>query len=211
MFTAGRARLTLSQDTVAGRAVWRATASAQSTGFVSRLYKVDDTFRSFFHNGALCSEEVQKTIHEGRRHREIRVEFQNNRHMAVVRETDLSNNSLVRLEEHSIPPCAFDVVSALYYVRGQKLEVGKTLKVPVNDGSRTMKIEVEVQAREEIKTPAGVFQAIRLEPQVFGGTLFKRSGRMFLWLSDDPAHRLLQLKAKLFFGTITAALTRASY
>lgn len=83
--------------------------------------------------------------------------------------------------------------------------------MPVNEGSRTILIDVEVQAREEVRTPAGVFQTIRVEPQVFGGTLFKRSGRMLLWLTEDPTHRLVQLKARLFFGTITAVVNRVSY
>jgi len=208
IFGAGRARMSIVQDAGVNPPQWRATVQADSTGIVSKLYKVEDIFRSTFDDGTYCSEHLQKLIHEGSRHRDIRIDFQKQRRMAAIREMDLANNRLVRQAENPIPACTFDVVSALYYVRTLTLEVGKTFQVPVNDGSRTILIDVDVQGKEEVKTPAGVFQTIRVEPQVFGGTLFKRSGRMQLWLTDDATHRLVQVKAKLFIGAISAVLTK---
>lgn len=210
IFGAGKARLSLAHDTSVGPAVWRATVGANSTGIVSKLYKVEDVFRSTFAEEGYCSEHLQKVIHEGSRYRDIRIDFDKARRVAAIREMDLARNRLVRQAENPIPACAFDVVSALYYVRTQKLETGKSFQVPVNDGGHTILIDVEVQGKEEIKTPAGVFQTIRVEPQVFGGTLFKRSGRMQLWLTDDASRRLVQVRAKLFIGAISAVLTRFS-
>lgn len=210
IFGAGKARLSLVQDTSVSPAVWRATVGANSTGIVSKLYKVEDVFRSVFAEESYCSEHLQKVIHEGSRYRDIRIDFDRQRRVAAIREMDLTRNRLVRQAENPIPACAFDVVSALYYVRTQKLETGKSFQVPVNDGGHTILIDVEVQGKEEVKTPAGVFQTIRVEPQVFGGTLFKRSGRMQLWLTDDASHRLVQVRAKLFIGAISAVLTKFS-
>jgi len=121
---------------------------------------------------------------------------------------DLVKNREVRQQENPIPPCAFDVLSSLYYVRTLKLEVGHPFQVPINDGGHTILVDVEVQAKEDIKLPFGTFHTIRIEPQVFGGTLFKKNGRMQIWLADDPSHRLIQLKARLFFGNITATVTK---
>jgi len=70
-------------------------------------------------------------------------------------------------------------------------------------------VGVEVQAAEEIKTPAGMFQTLRLEPRVFDG-LFKNKGRMFLWITNDDEKMPIQLKAKINIGTITAALSKVS-
>ncbi len=208
IFGAGKATMSLARDTSGAQPQWRATVEAHSTGIVSRLYNVQDVFSSTFLAGSLCSEQIVKTMHEGSRHREIRIDFEKQRQMAVLREMDVSKNRLVRQAENPIPACAFDVVSAFYQVRSQKLEIGKVFQVPPNDGSRTILIDIEVQGREEIKTPAGTFQTIRVEPQVFGGTLFKRSGRMQLWLTDDASHKLVELRAKLFIGTITATLSK---
>ena len=205
VFGAGKARMSLAETP--GHQ-WKATVEANSTAFVSKLYKVEDVFRSTFQQSTYCSEQLTKTIHEGARQRDIQIDFNGERKVAAIREMDLVNNRLVRQQENPIPSCAFDVLSGLYYVRSLKLEIGHPFQVPLNDGGRTILIDVEVQAKEQIKTPAGVFQTIRIEPLVFGGTLFKKSGRMQIWLTDDASHRLVQLKARLFFGNITATATK---
>jgi len=210
VFTAGEASMRIEHQALPGASSsWRATVRASSTGFVSKLYKVDDTLISTFANGRMCSQSLLKILHEGRRHRSIQIDFVNDRRTAALKETDLARNQSLRQAENAIPECAYDVVSALFYVRSIPLEVGSTFEVPVNDGSQTLPIAVEVQAREEVKTNAGNFRAIRVEPKVFGGSMFRRSGRMLLWFSDDSQRLLVQLKAKLFVGTITAVLERA--
>jgi hypothetical protein len=208
VFGAGSAHFTLTDVPGAAKPTWRATVEAQSTGIVTRLYKVDDVYRSTFLAGTYCSEQLEKTIHEGNRQRDLKIDFDAQRRMASVRETDTAHNHVMRQQESPIPQCAFDVISGLYYVRSLKLEVGKPFQVPINDGGHTVLVDVEVQAREEIKTPAGVFHTIRIEPQVFGGTLFKKSGRLQIWLTDDDKHRMVQLRARLIFGNITATSTK---
>lgn len=204
VFGAGVAHMTVAEVPGAPKPTWRATVTANSTGMVTRLYKVEDIYRSTFYADTYCSQQLEKVTHEGNRHRDIKIDFDTPRRMAVVREMDTAKNRLVRQAENPVPACAFDVVSGLYYLRSLKLEVGKPFQIPLNDGGHTILIDVEVQAKEEIKTPAGVFKTIRIEPLVFGGTLFKKSGRMQIWLTDDDKHRLVQLKARLFFGNITA-------
>ncbi len=204
IFTAGEATIYLEHQSP----VWQATIKAESTGFASKLYTVNDTFISRFDDAAMCSQSLVKLVHEGKRHREIRIDFEKNRKMAVLKEIDLAESKLLRQAENPIPECAYDVVSALFHVRTRPLEVGKNFQVNINDGAQTFPITVEVQAREEVKTPAGTFRTIRIEPKVFGGTLLRRSGRMQLWLSDDPQRLLVELKAKLFWGTISAVLAR---
>jgi uncharacterized protein DUF3108 len=207
VFGAGRAKMSLVE--VPGPPhQWKATVEANSTAFVSKLYQVSDIFRSTFQADSYCSEQLIKDIHEGKRNRDIRIDFHSDRKVAAIREMDLTANRQVRAQDNPIPACAFDVVSAIYYVRTVKLEVGKPFQVPINDGGHTLLIDVEVQAKEEIKTPAGVFKTIRIEPLVFGGQLFKKSGRMQIWLTDDASHRMVQLKARLFIGNITATATK---
>jgi hypothetical protein len=207
VFGAGKAKMSIVE--VPGPPhQWKATVEANSTAFVSKLYQVADIFRSTFQADTYCSEQLTKSIHEGSRHRDIRIDFNPERKIASIREMDLTKNQQVRAQDNPIPACAFDVVSGIYYIRTVKLEVGKPFQVPINDGGHTLLIDVEVQAKEEIKTPAGVFKTIRIEPLVFGGTLFKKSGRMQIWLTDDASRRLVQLKARLFIGNITATATK---
>ena len=191
-----------------GLPYWQATVQAASTGVVSRLYSVNDTLISRFANGAMCSQFLLKTLHEGTRHRSIRIDFQKERQMAVLEESDPNQGRLVRQTENSIPECAYDLVSALFYVRSLPLEVGQTFQVPVNDGSKTLPVQVEVQAEEEVRTGVGDFPAIRVEPTVVGRYLFRGRGRgrLHVWFSDDPQRLPVQIRARLSVGTVTAVL-----
>ena len=181
-------------------------AKAYSTGYVSNIYKVEDEYQSTFHNPNFCSSGIRKNIREGDRHREVTIEFDEPRGVAMLRERDLAGNTPVRQEQFSIPDCVYDILSALYYFRTQPLEVGKSFEFPVNDGSRTIQIHAEVQAREEVQTEIGKFEAFRVEPDVFSGNLFKGQGRMFVWFSTDASRLPIQLRAQVGVGTITASL-----
>jgi hypothetical protein len=188
--------------------VYKVTATARSTGVLSTLFKVVDIFESYFQVKELCSRRITKTIREGGRQRDTLLIFDPKVRRAKMEEKDVDHPDLpVKRTESPIPLCVQDVISALYIIRTKSLKVGEQFSFPINDGGTTYNVTVEVQAEEEIKTPAGTFQALRLEPKVFDG-LFKKKGRMFVWLTNDTAKMPIQLKAKINIGTITALLTR---
>jgi hypothetical protein len=56
----------------------------------------------------------------------------------------------------------------------------------------------------------GTFDALRVEPKVFGG-LLKRKGRMFIWLSADHRQLPLRIKAVIAVGSITGTLRSVTY
>lgn len=189
---------------------YKVTATARSTGILSRVFQVLDVFESHFQTKELCSRRITKNIQEGSRRRETVLAFDPKARLAKLEEKDLSHPELpAKRSESSIPLCVQDVISALYLIRTKTLKVGEQVNFPINDGGRTYNVVVEVQATEEIRTPAGPFQTIRLEPRVFEG-LFRKKGRMFVWLTNDLEKMPVQLKARMNIGTITASLTRVS-
>jgi Protein of unknown function (DUF3108) len=186
------------------------TATATSAGFASLLYKVQDHFRSVLDPQTLCSRGIQKTVNEGRRHKKTDIVFNSSRRVAILDERDLSKpRDPVKHKENPIAACTQDVVSAFYYLRSQPMHVGEKIHLAVNDGSKTKEVVADVVARERIETPMGAFEAFRVEPTVFG-SLYKRRGRMLLWISDDPHHLPLRIKAELSLGAITGTLTSVS-
>lgn len=180
--------------------------TANSSGFVSLLFKVQDEFHSIFNPNSLCSQRIWKTVNEGHRHKKTLIVFDSTKHQAILDERDLNKpNAPPKHAEHEIPGCVEDVLSVFYYLRTQPLKVGERLEVPVNDGSKTHVVTVQVQAREQIQTPLGPRMALRVEPTVFGG-LYKRKGRMLVWFSDDKRHIPLRIKAMINIGSITGTL-----
>jgi hypothetical protein len=210
VFDAGIATMTLAEKTsFQNEETYRINATVYSTGIVSALFKVVDVFESFFQARDLCSRRITKKIQEGRRHRETVVTFDAKARQARMEDRDLNLPDLPpKRTESPVPSCVQDVISALYVIRTKTLRVGELVQFPINDGGRTYDVTVEIQAQEEVRTPAGTFQAFRLEPKVFDG-LFKSKGRLFVWVTADSARMPVQLKAKVNIGTITAALTQA--
>lgn len=210
VFDAGIATMTLAEKTsFQNEETYRINATVYSTGIVSALFKVVDVFESFFQARDLCSRRITKKIQEGRRHRETVVTFDAKARQARMEDRDLNLPDLPpKRTESPVPSCVQDVISALYVIRTKTLRVGELVQFPINDGGRTYDVTVEIQALEEVRTPAGTFQAFRLEPKVFDG-LFKSKGRLFVWVTSDAARMPVQLKAKINIGTITATLTQA--
>ena len=207
---AGEAELLLLRDdTAPGR--WKATANASSTGYVSNLFKVTDEYQSSFRSPVVCSNEIRKTINEGDRHRKVSLVFDQRRKIAQLTDRDDTGSAPPRQQQTSIPDCVHDIISILYHVRTQNLVVGQALDVPIHDGDRTVRLRIEVQANEDIKTPMGTYHTIRVEPILFSGKLFKEKGRMLVWLSNDNRRLPVQLQAQIGVGTITASLTSAEH
>lgn len=184
---------------------------ARSSRFVSTLYRVEDQFESTVSLKPFCSLKILKQTHEGRHHRETIVDFLPDQKIARLQERNLDTPSApVRRAQAQTPECVQDILSALFYMQMQPMVLGKTVQVAVNDGGRTYNVMVDIQQRETIKTDAGTFQAIRVEPRVSGG-LLRRPGRLYVWYTDDAEHRLVQMKARVSVGTITVSLASASW
>src|SRR5690348_15167015 len=178
--------------------------TADSIGTVGLLYHVADRYDSYFKPDTFCSSRIEKHTEEGSHRKETRIAFDYPRGKAVLDETDLKNNKAKR-EEHDIPACATDVLSALIYAGSLPYDLGTTHKFPINDGNKTVEVTVQAEAREEIKTPAGTFRTIRVQPTAPAGVL-KNKGSVWVWYTDDAQHLLVQAKSHMFWGTLTIRL-----
>jgi hypothetical protein len=206
IFPAGEMVATLLSDERGGQVADQIKTTARSKGFVSLLFNVQNEFHSYFDPRTLCSRRISKKINEGGRHKETELVFDSSRHLALLDERDLAKpGPPSKHAENEIPACVEDIVTGFYFLRHQPLEVGKEVRVPVNDGSKTHEVSVEVQARERIQTPLGERTAFRLEPKVFDG-LYKRKGRMLIWMSDDAERLPLRIKAMITLGSLTGDL-----
>lgn len=211
IFPAGKVTATLSRDNDGPRDFYRVTTTADSQGFASLLYKVQDEFQSVFNPETVCSIEISKQINEGSRHKITKITFDHDRGLAILDERDAGGGDKhPKHEEHEIPPCAQDIITAFYYVRSQPLHVGQKLKLAINDGSKTKIVVAAVTERKEIQTPLGDREALRVEPTVFGNLYENKKGKIVIWFSDDEYHFPLRIRAALKMGAITGTLISIS-
>lgn len=205
---AGSAQMTLEPAATDNRK-WDAQVHLESGGLVSKLYKIEDTYKAAMDDG-FCTAWTQMDSLEGKRHHDTKVVYDHSHGKANYVERDLGKNTVVKTSEVDIPNCALDVAAGLYKLRVDKLNPGQTMQAPMSDGKKTASVRVEAQAREQVKTKAGTFNTIRYDIALFNGVLYPRKGDLAVWLTDD-AHRLpVQIRARMSFpiGTITLELVK---
>jgi Protein of unknown function (DUF3108) len=178
--------------------------TADSTGVVALLFSVKDRFNAHFDAHTLCSTKLVKHIEEGSHARDTEITFDYKIGKAVLQEKNLKNGQSKRTE-NDIPGCVTDVVSGILYVASLPLLPDATYSLPLNDGGKTVTIQAHVEGKEQIKTPAGTFQTIRVGPEG-NYSVLKNRGKITIWYSDDARHLPIQIQARLFWGTLTVYL-----
>ena len=204
VFNSGTASLRV-EKTQTGNQV-RITGTADATGTTALLYKVQNHYESILDPATFCSQSTSRRIQEGFRRVDTSIVFDYARGKAVLDQKNLKKKES-KHEEHAIPGCVTDLLSAIYYVGSLPLETGKVYGFPLNDGGDTVTVNVHVEAREQVKTPAGTFSAIRVQPEAASGVL-KDKGKIWIWYSDDAARIPVQARAHMYWGTLTFTLLR---
>jgi hypothetical protein len=106
-----------------------------------------------------------------------------------------------------------DVLSAIYFLRTQKLEAGKTFEVFVSDSGHVYRVPIHVFEKKKMKTVIGKVSVIRLEPDLFGpeGMLDDEKGQFTIWITDDEKHIPVSARVKTEYGTFDIKLKRVVY
>jgi hypothetical protein len=112
-------------------------------------------------------------------------------------------------EEIDIPSCVTNTLAAAYYVASQPLPTGAKLIFPSADGGKPADIQVIVEAREEVKTPSGKYNTVRISAEALNGPQ-QGKGKVWMWYSDDARRIPVQMRARAFWGTMTFHLTQIS-
>ncbi|HEX4277515.1 MAG TPA: DUF3108 domain-containing protein [Bryobacteraceae bacterium] len=208
LISAGSAKLTWTPAPRSAAAPSELRLHLESTGLVSRLFRVDDDYTAALGQN-LCAQNSLIVAHEGNRNKETRVTYDAQTHKAIYVEKDLNKNSTIS-RDVDIPPCVHDVIGGLLVLRTLRLEPGKMVQIPVSDGKKFVQVKIESERREDLNTAMGPRKTIRYEIFLFDNVLYKRSGRMHIWLTDDNNRLPVQLQVRLQFtiGTITFKLEK---
>ncbi len=197
VFTAGTAVFQLDQQ----NGMMKVSATADSVGAVNLLFPVIDKFQSGFDLKTGCSTGFSKQLSEGHRKIDSELTFDYAHGKQNQHERNLVKGTATQ-KQANVPACVTDSLSGIFYTQSQPLVVGKTIYFPLADSMRTVTVGMKTEAREEIKTPAGTFQTVRVEATADEGVV-KNRGQIWIWYTDDPRHLPVQIQARLFWGTIT--------
>jgi hypothetical protein len=185
----------------------RLTANADSVGAINMLFHVSDKFQSTFDREKGCTAEFDKQTVEGRRQINSTLKLDYTQGKSILDEKNQVTGQTKRLEA-GIPSCLTDLLTGVFYASSQPMAVGKDFYIPVVDPLRTVLVTMKVEGKEELKTQAGTFKTLRVQPTADAGVV-KNRGNIWIWYTDDERHMPVQMRARLFWGTITFRLVSA--
>ena len=99
-----------------------------------------------------------------------------------------------------------DEGALLYYLRTLPLNVGDRYSLDRYFRPDRNPVLLEVVRRERIQVPAGTFETIVIRPTIKSSGIFSENGRAEIWVTDDERHLMVQMTAKLSFGTLHLSL-----
>ena len=181
------------------------SATADTAGAINLLFHVADKFQSSFDLAKGCTYEFDKQTVEGRRQVNSALRMDYDALKSVLDEKNLVTGQTKHIEQ-PITGCLTDLLTGVFYAASQPMEVGQSFVIPVVDAMHTVPVTLKVEGREVIKTPLGVFKTVRVQPTADAGVV-KNRGNIWIWYTDDERHLPVQMRARLFWGTITFQLT----
>ena len=154
---------------------------------------------------ALHTDKIEES---GKRSRVLEAEFNHETRKVIWREKSPNPQGGAFDFEEPIQ----DVLTVIYYLRTQQLEVGKSFEVPVTDAGRVFRIVVTAKEEKELDTALGNVKAIRVEPAMFGETSLARGrGQLSIWITEDERHLPVRAQLKIDLGTFDIKLKRVTY
>ena len=193
-----------------GEELIRLRSTAVSKGILLGILGigVQDRFESLVNTRDFSARVHLTEVREGKRHRVQSAIFDPAEKVVRYETVDLANAAApVKTKILPREEGMLTLLSALYFVRLQRLKEGQMLVFPVSDDEENYQFEVLVARNEKIKTDCGEIKAIRLEPKLFGpGKFFNRKGEMTMWVSRDRHQVPLRLVARTTSGTVSAKL-----
>lgn len=186
----------------------------RSEGFFVNLFnlKFHQHVESTVDPESLAVKKTVKLDEQGKRIRTSEATFDQTKGKVLWTERDPNDPSRPeRSISSDFTGTVHDVVSAIYFLRTQKLEVGKNFEILLSDSGRVYKVPVQVLERKRLKTVIGRVFAIRIEPDLFGeNSLIRSKAKFSIWLTDDERRLPVSAQIKGDFGTFDITLKKVS-
>jgi len=182
-----------------GHEVYLLRARAESNAFFSRFYKVRERIESYWDRHGLYSRRYSEDRREGKFRQQNDIVFDTTRNQAVYSDG----------RTFPVPARVQDALSAFYYFRTQALPIGGSIVFHYHASRKSQPLQVKVIGRERISTPAGTYDCVGVEPILKAGGIFKNSGRLVIWVTDDERRMPVLMKSKVAIGSVSVVLAEA--
>jgi len=184
-----------------GRKSYYIEATAKTSSFFEKFYRVHDVICSYMDVRGLFSWKYSKNLQEGSYRNNSYMEFYHEQGYAIKKEGD----------KCQIPVFVQDVLSELYYYRALFTGQEKEIYIDVaSDECKVYQILVEKIREEKVKVDAGEFDCYVVRPHLKYEGIFRQMGDVDIWFTKDKYKIPVLVKSKIVIGTIDAVLQEAT-
>jgi hypothetical protein len=204
---AGAANINLTRTSYNNEKVFYSKLSARTIGLPDKIYKVKDTYESYFDSITVLPIMSIRDIREGR-YRKKNIDTY-----------DQKKNSVFSINKGEIktPAGIRDVISTYYYIRNYDfngLKKGDIITIDIFFDDEFITFRLHYMGKERIDTKIGKINCIKLIPEMVDTKKNINTENisptpkddMTIWLSDDPNQVPVRVKFGLFIGSIKADL-----
>jgi len=155
---------------------------------------------------------TSKFEEQGKRLRASEAVFDHEARKVTWTERDPNQTQPPRISTLDFSEPIQDILTVIYFLRTQKLEVGKSFDVPLSDSGRVYRFSVAVVERKQLKTVLGRVNAVRIDPGLFGENGLVRSrGSLSIWITDDSRRLPVKAQLRVNIGTFDIKLKRVTH
>ena len=206
--SAGRAELQIQEDIFRDSTkCFKITSLAKTNSFFDKVFKVRDNITSIWDKEKLISHQFTKRLREGS-YRQLRIHsYYPEQKFTFYKKYNFKKKKMKEVRMDIVEDTQ-DILSAFYWIRMRDLEVGKSEYVNVTADGVNYQAEVKVHKIETVDTPLGDKECFLIEPILKGEAIFKQTGKIYIWVTNDEMKIPVKLRSKFAFGSFYAILEK---
>ena len=185
------------------RGCYKVDIYGKTSGMVDWVAKVDDNWGAYVDTAAMVPHIEYRKIKEGGYRKNEVVKFD---HTTNNIEVKVVNNDTGKFKEpmyYAAPNDVRSMLSGFLYLRTidfDNMNVGDTLTISGFFEDSFYDLNIIYSGKDQLKTKAGKFNAIKLVPIVPDNKLFDGENSVTAWISDDKNRLPLKVEADMFIG-----------
>lgn len=200
----GKASLKLKHDKLNGKEVFHATLTGRTVGLFNTLYKVKDTYESYFDKESLLPIKAIRDINEGSYQRYNEVTFDREKNQIYSQRSGIKD----------VPVGIHDILSAFYFARAyhfnHKLKEGQVIKIQTYFADEEFLLQFRFMGYETVNSKIGDIRCYKFIPIVQTGRAFEDEDDMKIWISADANKVPVRVQFDLFIGSLRCDLINFS-